>query len=144
MCTLIAFLGYLVAFQGLPVQNLFPLNNLIPKDEVNPASDLIQFSLIFWVIYIMTRLDFENISIKRSKERKVFLKMIQSGGEFHIDALVSQFQINNVENYRIFLKKLTEKYPEIKFDGTNLTITAVSDSNYAYNISYDFGKWLNS
>ena len=128
----------------MPIQDIFPLNYLIPKDEVNPAADLIQFSLIFWVIYIMTRLDFESLSIKRSEERKVFMKMVQCGGEIHFDALVSQFQINNVENYRIFLGKLAEQYPEVKFDGTNLTISAVSDSHRAYTISYEFGKWLNT
>jgi membrane protein YqaA with SNARE-associated domain len=144
MCTLIALLGYLVSFENLAIQNMFPLNYLIPSDAVNPAADLIQFSLIFWVIYLMTRLDIEEISIKRSHERKIFMKMVEAGGEFHFDALVNQFHIHNTENYRLFLEKLSSEHPELKFDGTNLVISAISDKNQSYEISYKFGKWLNS
>lgn len=143
MCTLIALVGNLIAFQNLALANMVPFKYLIPSGDINPALDLIQFSLIFWVVYLMTRLDFEGIAIKRSKERKAFLKMLISGGNFKFEDLVSQFQISNVNSFNAFLKDLAEKNNELSFDGTNLDITAIQDNVHAEEISYEFGQWLN-
>jgi membrane protein YqaA with SNARE-associated domain len=142
LCTIISLVGYLVGFKFPDLDQVFPISLIVPTEGVNPAADLISFSFVFWVIYLMVRLDFESIAVKKSKERKEFLQMILSGGSYSVDSLISQFDIQNTVNFRAFLKTLSENHSVVSFQDDLLVFDSAIGNNISSEISYEFGKWL--
>jgi len=145
LCTFIAWLGFFV-FQNAGVINtlidenwyLYPLNFVIPKPGVNPSSDVLQFSFIFIIIYIMMRLDFEKISMKRSKERKKFQANLIEGGNFEIPALIEDYKVLNVEGFRDFIHKFAETFSNVVIKDDLLHLDAITDQHLAYEQSMEF------
>jgi len=145
LCTFIAWLGFFVS-QNAGVINtlieenwyLYPLNFVIPKPGVNPSSDVLQFSFIFIIIYIMMRLDFEKISMKRSKERKQFQANLIEGGNFEIFELIKDYKVLNVEGFRDFIYKFAETYSNVVIKDDLLHLDAIADQHLAYVQSMEF------
>ncbi len=145
LCTLMAWLGFWVG-SNLTALNyliedypyLFFLRLIIPTSDVNPSSDIIQFSLIFIIIYLMMRLDFDKISMKRSKERKQFQAYLLEGANIKIKNLIEDYKVVNVEGFKDFIREIAEKYVNITIKDNLLHMDAIADQHLAYDQSMDF------
>ena len=145
LCTVIAWLGSYVG-SNLEVLNtlieenpiLFFLRLAIPTEEVNPSTDIIMFSLVFIIIYIMMRLDLEKISMKRSKERKQLQTYLLEGGNFEIDKLVEDFKVVNVIGFKDHIEEFALKYNNAAIKDNLLHLDAIADRHSAYDQSMDF------
>ena len=145
LCTLIAWLGSWVGSNVEPLNALiedhpilFFLRLIIPTSDVNPSSDIIQFSFVFIIIYIMIRLDFDKISMKRSKERKQFQANLLEGGNFEIEELIKDYKVVNVDGFKNYIHELADKYVNITFNEHLLHLDAITDQHIAYDQSMDF------
>ncbi len=145
LCTLIAFLGFWVGSNIEPLNALiedypilFFLRLIIPTSDVNPSADIIQFSLVFIIIYLMMRLDFDKISMKRSKERKQFQAYLLEGANIEIEKLIEDYKVVNVEGFKDFIREIAEKYVNISIKDNLLHMDAIADQHLAYDQSMDF------
>ena len=145
LCTLIAWLGSFVAVNLDPLNALiddypilFFLRLIIPTTDVNPSSDIIQFSFVFIIIYIMLRLDFEKISMKRSKERKQFQTYLLEGTNVEIDQLIEEYKVLNVVGFKNFVQEFAQKYNNVAIQENLLHLDAIADQHLAYDQSMDF------
>jgi len=145
LCTLMAWLGSWVGTNIEPLNALideypylFFLKLIIPTTDVNPSSDIIQFSFVFIIIYLMMRLDFDKISMKRSKERKKFQASLLEGGNFMIDELIEDYKVINVEGFKEFINDFAERYVNVAIKGDLLHMDAIADQHLAYEQSMDF------
>ncbi len=145
LCTIIAYFGSWVGSNLAPLNALiedYPilsfLRLIIPTSDVNPSSDIIQFSFVFIIIYLMMRLDFEKISMKRSKERKQFQANLIEGGNFEIHALIEDYKVLNVEGFRDFIHKFAETYSNVVIKDDLLHLDAIADQHLAYDQSMEF------
>jgi membrane protein DedA with SNARE-associated domain len=145
LCTLIAWLGSYVGsnletlnalIEDFPILSFLRL--IIPTTDVNPSSDIIQFSFVFIIIYIMMRLDFEKISMKRSKDRKQFQTQLLDGGNIEIDKLAEDFKVVNVVGFKNFIHEFAEKYSNVAIQDNLLHMDAIADQHLAYDQSMDF------
>jgi membrane protein YqaA with SNARE-associated domain len=149
LTTMMAGLGALVGQNAAAIEQiivLYPwasfLRLIVPSSSVNPASDLIQFSMVFIVIYLMVRIDFEEITKKRSSERKTFERILNEGGLYTVEELVLQFDINNKEKFTEFLDEFVRKYKNVeKRDGT-YQFNALMNRKKAYEQSLEFIDYL--
>ena len=145
LCTAIAFLGSWVGSNLEPLNALiedypiiFFLRLIIPTSDVNPSSDILQFSFVFILIYIMMRLDFEKISMRRSKDRKQFQAYLLEGANIEIDELIENYKVVNVEGFKDFIREIAEKYVNIAIKDSLLHMDAIADQHLAYDQSMDF------
>jgi len=145
LCTLMAWFGFwvgdnIVALNYLIDENwyLYPLKFLIPSEDVNPSSDVLMFSFVFIVIYIMMRLDFEKISMKRSKDRKQFQKYLLEGANVEITELIEDYKVVNVEGFKEHIQDFVQKYNNITLKDTLLHMDAIADQHLAYDQSMEF------
>ncbi|MHA1475213.1 MAG: YqaA family protein [Promethearchaeota archaeon] len=145
LCTFMAWLGFwvggnIVEINILIDENwyLYPLKFLIPSDSVNPSSDILMFSFVFIVIYLMMRLDFEKISMKRSKERKQFQAQLLEGSNIEIDKLAENYKVVNVMGFKDFIQEFAQKYNNITIQDNLLHLDAIADQHLAYDQSMDF------
>ena len=145
LCTLMAFLGNWVgsnvrALNYLIEENwyLYPLKLMIPSEDVNPSSDILQFSFIFIIIYIMMRLDFDKISMKRSKDRKQFQAQLLEGENIEINKLIEDLKVVNVVGFKEFIHELADRYVNITFKENLIHLDAITDQHLAYDQSMDF------
>ena len=145
LCTVIAFFGSWVGINIEPLNALiadYPilsfLRLIIPTTDVNPASDIIQFSFVFILIYIMMRLDFEKISMKRSKDRKQFQTYLLEGANIKIDKLIAEYNVVNVEGFKDFIREIADKYVNIAIKDNLLHMDAIADQHLAYDQSMEF------
>ena len=145
LCTVIAFFGSWVGSNLAPLNALiedYPilsfLRLIIPTSDVNPSSDIIQFSFVFILIYIMMRLDFEKISMKRSKDRKQFQTQLLEGGNIEIDKLTEDFKVVNIVGFYNFIQEFAQKYDNIAIQDNLLHLDAIADQHLAYDQSMDF------
>ena len=149
LCTFMAWLGHWVG------QNVNFLNDVIkqypymsflrlavPSEEVNPSGDLIQFSLVFIIIYIMIRMDFDLFEMKRSSERKDFETILIQGGNHEIPELIEKFGIHNIPKYKEFLQKFTEAHQNVSAKGELLHFDAIADKKMAFEQSMEFAEFL--
>ncbi len=145
LCTFMAWLGFWVGDNVRALNNLiddnwylYPLKLMIPSKSVNPSSDIIQFSFVFIIIYIMMRLDFDKISMKRSKDRKQFQNYLLEGANIEISELIEDYKVVNVEGFKDFIREIAEKYVNIVIRDNLLHLDAISDQHLAYDQSMDF------
>jgi membrane protein DedA with SNARE-associated domain len=149
LCTFMAYLGYLVGQNANVINDaieqypfLFFLRLVVPSDKINPAADLVQFSFIFIVIYIIARIDFDKMIKNRSGDRKDFELLLLKGINIRFDELVQRFHIQNTTNFEKFLIELAGKHENLKFNGQILHIDAISDTKLAYSQSMEFADFL--
>ncbi|QEE15327.1 YqaA family protein [Promethearchaeum syntrophicum] len=145
LCTLIAWLGSFVAVNLDPLNALiddypilFFLRLIIPTTDVNPSADIIQFSFVFIIIYIMLRLDFEKISMKRSKDRKQFQTYILEGGNFEISKLIEDYNVLNIEGFKSHIQEFAQRHNNVAFMRDLLHLDAIADRHLAFDQSMDF------
>jgi membrane protein YqaA with SNARE-associated domain len=150
MCTLLAYLGHWIGQNARALNWLieeYPylsiLRLVVPTEDVNPSADLIQFSMVFIIIYIMVRLDFEKMAIKRSKERKDFEQLLKEGGNFHYAELVERYSIINKEGFKEFLVEFSENHPNLQIKDELYHFDAISDVQAAYEQSKEFAIFFN-
>lgn len=149
LTTLMAFLGYIVGQNATAIDmiiEMYPwasfLRLIVPSAKINPAADLIQFSMVFIIIYIMGRLDFEKITKKRSWERKLFEQILQEGGIYSKEELDQQFEILNHDKFHHFMDTFILKHKNVeKKDGT-YQFYALANRKKAYEQSLDFIEYL--
>lgn len=145
LCTLMAFLGFWVGSNIAPLNALiedypilFFLKLIIPTTDVNPSSDVLQFSFVFIIIYIMMRLDFDKISMKRSKDRKQFQAQLLEGENIEINKLIEDLKVVNVVGFKEFIHELADKYVNITFKENLIHLDAIADQHLAYDQSMEF------
>ena len=86
----------------------------------------------------MMRLDFEKISMKRSKDRKQFQTQLLEGGNIEIDKLAEDFKVVNVVGFKDFIQEFALKYTNISIQDNLLHLDAIADQHLAYDQSMDF------
>jgi len=86
----------------------------------------------------MMRLDFEKISMKRSKGRKKFQTHILEGGNLEIDDLIEDYKVLNVVGFKNYIQEFALKYNNIAIQDNLLHLDAISDQHSAYDQSMDF------
>ena len=145
LCTVIAFFGSWIGSNLAPLNDLIsdypiltPLRLLIPTEDVNPSSDIIMFSLVFIIIYIMMRLDLEKISMKRSKDRKQLQTYLLEGGNFEIDKMAEDFKVVNAIGFKDHIEEFAQKYNNAAIKDNLLHLDAIADQHLAYDQSMDF------
>ena len=84
------------------------------------------------------RLDFEKISMKRSKDRKQFQAYLQEGANVEMDQLIEDYKIVNVEGFKEHIKDIVQKYNNIALQDTLLHMDAIADQHLAYDQSMEF------
>ncbi len=135
------FLNQLAETEGwswlAPLLRLF-----VPSEGINPATDLIQFSLIFIFIYFMVRLDFEKGSMKRCHERKDFQKLILTGGNFTLLELIHRYNIKKPEKFAQFLDQFVEKYENASKRDHIIHFEEILDKREAYRQSMELAKYI--
>ncbi len=150
LTTVLAFLGSMIGqnsqyLNELIEQNsaLFFLRLFVPSDSVNPAADLVQFSLIFIIIYIVARLDIERISMRISKERKEFELILLKGANTTISELILRFNITNKDSFLKFFESFTQAHDNVKISGDKVHFDALNYPKEAFNQSFEFAKFMN-
>jgi membrane protein YqaA with SNARE-associated domain len=149
LTTLMAFLGYLVGQNAEMIDLIIeyypwasPLRLIIPSAVINPAADLIQFSMVFIIIYLMGRIDFEKISKKRSWERKLFERILNEGGIFTTEELDKQFEIINKEKFHIFMETFIQNHQNVEKKDDTYQFNALLNRKKAYEQSLEFIDYL--
>ena len=84
------------------------------------------------------RLDFEKISMKRSKDRKQFQTQLLEGSNIEIDKLAEDFKVVNVIGFNDFVREFAQKYNNITIQENLLHLDAIADQHLAYDQSMDF------
>jgi membrane protein YqaA with SNARE-associated domain len=151
LCMFMAWLGHLVAENANVLNDIieyYPymsfLRIIVPSETVNPSGDLIQFSLVFIIIYIMVRLDFDKWSMKHSNERKDFETILLEGGNHDRDELIELFQIKNTKKFDDFLERFSEKHTNIKIKKSLVHFDAIIDKKQAFDQSMKFAAYINA
>lgn len=149
LTTFMAYLGYIVgqnanvindAIEKYPI--LFFLRLVVPSDKINPTADLIQFSFIFIVIYIIARIDFDKIIKNKSSDRKDFEHLLLTGINIAFEELIVRYHIQNRTNFDKFLQEFAQKHENIKYNGNILHIDAINNNKQAYSQSMEFADFL--
>lgn len=150
LTTILAFIGSMIGQNSQYLNDLidqFPalffLRLFVPSDEVNPASDLIQFSLIFIVIYLVARLDLEKFTSRMSKERKDFELILLNGANTTVQEMVSQFRITNIENFTKFLEIFAQKHENLKIRDEKIHFDKLNYPKEAFKQSFEFAEFMN-
>ena len=84
------------------------------------------------------RLDFEKISMKRSKDRKQFQAHLLEGGNIEIDKLTEDYKVVNVVGFKDFIQGFAQKYNNVAIQDNLLHLDAIADQHLAYDQSMDF------
>jgi membrane protein YqaA with SNARE-associated domain len=150
LCTIMAALGYAIG-QNADFLNtlitdypiLFFMRLFVPSESINPATDVIQFSFIFIMIYIIGRLDFEQIGMKNSKLRKDFQMLLMNGGILTIQDLVQRYKITNTVNFQNFLEDFANTNKNMKVSDQSVVIDALNNKDLAYSQSFALAEFLN-
>ncbi len=152
LCLIMSWLGHVIGVNAdfliqlgetkgwswlAPILKLF-----LPSEGINPASDLIQFSLIFIFVYFMVRLDFEKRAMKKSALRKDFEKLLIEGGNFTIPELINRYKIQNHELFQNFLFSFEKKHSNLEIQGPKVHFEEIWSKRKAYKQSMVFAKYL--
>lgn len=143
MCTIISLLGYLVGHLYPSLADIFPINLLVPSTDANPAQDLISFSLIFWVIWLMVRLDWEEIGIKLNKERRKFVSYLESNMKYPINELEQLLKIQNKEKFEQFIRDLPKTHSMIESNNEEIFVKQKLSRKEADKLSITIFQWMN-
>ena len=84
------------------------------------------------------RLDFDKISMKRSKNRKHFHSYLLEGANLEIDELIEYYKVVNIKGFKDFIKKFAQKYVNVAFNDNLLHMDAIADQHLAFDQSMDF------
>jgi membrane protein DedA with SNARE-associated domain len=149
LTTLMAILGAAIG-QNAEALNIFIdanpwaffLRLIVPSASVNPSADLIQFSMVFIVIYLIARIDFEQISKNRSKDRKHFERILNEGAIFTLQELVDKYKITNVENFKKFLDEFASRNPNLEIQPDCYQFNALADKAVCKRQSFEFIEFI--
>lgn len=144
MCTLISFLGFLVGTRYPGLADVFPISLLVPSTDANPAQDLISFSLVFWIIWLMVRLDWEQIGIKLNRDRKNLVKYFVSNMEYPTSELEKRLNIVNKERFELFIKELPSKHSFISVNNESIVPKEKLSKTEADQLSITIFRWISS
>ena len=135
------FLNQLAVTEGYswlaPLLRLF-----VPTEDINPAADLMQFSLVFIFVYFMVRMDFEKRAMKKSDLRREFENLLLTGGNLTVQELIVNFEIHNEKKFRRFLEVFMEKYSNVSKKDDMVHFEEIANKSDAKKQSLLFAKYL--
>ncbi len=152
LCMIMSWLGHVISINQdflnqLAVTDgyswLAPILRLfVPTEDINPAADLIQFSLIFIFVYIMVRMDFEKRAMRKSDLRKDFEKLLLEGGNLTMLELISRYNIHNEDTFRNFMDIFIQNHNNITKKGELVHFEEIAHKSQAKRQSLLFAQYL--